>query len=273
MLKLRIISALVMVPLVIWGVLTLNNTEFAIALLLLIALAAWEWAGLVPLQHGLQRLLYIASVVLVLSVTWQFASQDLFVYGLLWLTLGWWLFALYWISYPGLIDAARTSTSWLKIILGWLLLASTWLALVVLHSRPDHGPYWVLFVMSLVWVADSGAYFSGRQWGRRKLAPQVSPGKTWAGVYGAVAACTVYTLIVSHFMDITEQAIPGFVLASLVTVLFSIAGDLIISLFKRHQNLKDSGHLIPGHGGLLDRVDSLLAAAPVFVLGLHWIDL
>ena len=152
-------------------------------------------------------------------------------------------------------------------------MVSTWLALVVLHSRPDQGPHWVLFLLVLVWVADSGAFFAGRQFGRTKLAPKVSPGKTWEGVFGALIACALFAFGYARFLELQGLALTGFILISLVTVLFSVAGDLLESLLKRQHGVKDSGTLIPGHGGILDRIDSLFAAAPIFLFGLRWIEL
>jgi phosphatidate cytidylyltransferase len=131
----------------------------------------------------------------------------------------------------------------------------------------------VLYVLVLVWVADSGAFFAGRQFGRNKLAPRVSPGKTWEGVIGALVACSLFAFGYAQFIDLQGSALTGFILVCLVTVLFSIAGDLLVSLMKRQQGVKDTGTLIPGHGGILDRIDSLLAAAPVFLLGIRWVEL
>ena len=270
MLKLRIISALVLAPLVIWSIFGLENSRFAVAMLIVVSMCAWEWSRFIPLHSILYRSVYTIAAILIIAITWQFASQPVFVNSLLWLALAWWLFALFWITQPGLFPHG-TAASVLKSLVGFLLIATCWLALVVLHGR--HGPWWVLFVLSLIWMADIGAYFSGRQWGKRKLAPSVSPGKTWAGVYGALAACGLYALIASWLFNLSGKDIPGFLLVCMLTVLFSIAGDLLESLLKRHQDMKDSGQLIPGHGGILDRVDSLLAAAPIFVLGLFWVEL
>jgi phosphatidate cytidylyltransferase len=271
-LKLRIISALILAPLVIWMIFGLDNSGFALAMLLVVLMCAWEWTRFIPVHRVLSRAAYLGSVTLMIAIVWHFAGQQYFVNGVLWIALGWWLFALFWISRPALITAGAAA-SVLKSTAGWLLIASCWLALVVLHGRAENGSYWVLFVLSLTWVADSGAYFAGRQWGDRKLAPQVSPGKTWAGVYGALAACGLYALLAGWFFNLAAKDLPGFLLVCLITVLFSIAGDLFESLMKRQQGMKDSGHLIPGHGGILDRVDSLLAAAPIFLLGLHWVEL
>ncbi len=271
MLKQRILSALVMVPLVVAAVLLLDNAWFALVMLVVVLLGAWEWGTLIPLHGTPARSLFMGATALLLVPVWHFASREAVVDALLYTALGWWLVALFWISRPG-----AGGQPWLAVVkacIGWLLLASTWLALVVLHARPDHGPWWVLFVLALVWVADSGAYFSGRRWGRRKLAPAVSPGKTWEGVYGALAVCTLYTVAAAWAFGMQGRDLAGFLLICLVTVLFSIAGDLFESLMKRQQGIKDSGTLIPGHGGILDRIDSLLAAVPIFTLGLRWVDL
>ncbi|MFQ5644517.1 MAG: phosphatidate cytidylyltransferase, partial [Thiogranum sp.] len=117
------------------------------------------------------------------------------------------------------------------------------------------------------------AFFAGRQFGRTRLAPNVSPGKTWEGVFGALVACILFAFGAAVFFDRHGLALSGFILVSLLTVLFSVVGDLLESLLKRQQGVKDSGTLIPGHGGILDRIDSLFAAAPVFLLGMRWIDL
>jgi phosphatidate cytidylyltransferase len=124
----------------------------------------------------------------------------------------------------------------------------------------------------LIAFADSGAYFGGRQWGKRKLAPAVSPGKTWEGVFSAFAASTLVALAAAWLFGLAGNLWPAFVVLSLVTVVFSILGDLTESMFKRQAGMKDSGTLLPGHGGVLDRIDSITAAAPVFVVGLWLAD-
>jgi phosphatidate cytidylyltransferase len=272
-LKQRFISALVGVPLVVLVVLKLDLSGFALVAALAMLLAAWEWGALIPLQHIAMRIAYLLLTLSCIAVTWSFAQSDVLVDFVLWSALAWWLFVLYWITRPALGGEATPVHTLAKALLGLGLMISTWLALVVLHSRPDHGPHWVLYVLVLVWVADSGAFFAGRQFGRNKLAPRVSPGKTWEGVLGALAACSLFAFGYARFIDLQGSALAGFVLVCLVTVLFSIAGDLLESLLKRQQGVKDSGTLIPGHGGILDRIDSLLAAAPVFLLGLRWVEL
>lgn len=273
MLRQRILSALVMVPLVVFAVLYLNQSLFAVLVGVLVMAAAWEWSALIPLQETVARYGYLALVFAVTAVAWYFAASDVFVNSVLWLAMGWWLFVLFWITRPDIGREVSSLHTKMKAILGLGLMVSTWLALVVVHSRPDQGPHWVLFVMVLVWVADSGAFFSGRAFGRNKLAPAVSPGKTWEGVFGALVACSIFAYAYARFLDLQGALLSSFVLVCVVTVLFSIVGDLLESLLKRQRGVKDSGTLIPGHGGILDRIDSLLAAAPVFLFGMRWIEL
>ncbi len=273
MLKQRFISALIGVPLVVLSVLYLDLTGFALVSALAILLAAWEWGALIPLQRVSARVAYLLVLLLFTAITWRFAQSEVLVDIVLWLALAWWLFVLYWITRPALGGETTLGHRVAKALLGVGIMLSTWLALVVLHSRPDQGSHWVLYVLVLVWVADSGAFFAGRQFGRNKLAPKVSPGKTWEGVFGALIACSLLAFAYARAIDLQGSALTGFMLVCLVTVLFSIAGDLLESLLKRQQGIKDSGTLIPGHGGVLDRIDSLLAAVPVFVLGLRWVGI
>lgn len=273
MLKQRIFSALILVPLVVIGVLFSNQSTFALLVILALLLAAWEWSALIPLQGRPIRVSYLVLTAALTAMAWYFAQSEAFVNSLLWLAMAWWLFVLFWITRPDIGREVNTLHVVGKALLGLGMLISTWLALVVLHGRPDQGAHWVLYVLVLVWVADSGAFFAGKTFGRNKLAPAVSPGKTWEGVFGALLACAVFAFGYAHFLGLKGAVFSSFILVCLVTVLFSIAGDLLESLLKRQRGIKDSGTLIPGHGGILDRIDSLLAAAPVFLFGLRWIEL
>jgi phosphatidate cytidylyltransferase len=153
---------------------------------------------------------------------------------------------------------------------GLLVLIPAWAGLVWIHQL-SRGPYLVLFLLVLIWIADSGAYFAGRRWGRRKLAPLVSPGKTREGAYGALAGGLLWGGVLAALYGVSVPQQGCLVLLCLLTVVASIVGDLYESLSKRERGVKDSGSLLPGHGGILDRIDSLTAAAPVFALGLHLI--
>jgi phosphatidate cytidylyltransferase len=135
------------------------------------------------------------------------------------------------------------------------------------------GPAWLFYALSLVWVADSGAYFAGKKFGKNKLAPNISPGKTREGLLGAVLSTSLYTLAASYYFELDRDRAVLLVLLSVIVTIISVSGDLYISFLKREAGLKDSGNILPGHGGMLDRVDSVLAAMPVFLLGFsRWID-
>ena len=151
---------------------------------------------------------------------------------------------------------------------GMLLLTGSWGALVGIHAMPAHGPKLVMFLFMLIWVADSGAYFSGRQWGSHKLAPVVSPGKTIEGVYGALAGAALCALALFYLGWLQGMTLLQLLILCMASVLVSVAGDLWESVLKRQQGVKDSGNLLPGHGGILDRIDSQIAAAPFFLAGL-----
>lgn len=271
MLKQRLITAAILIPLVIWGILKLPTPYLAVVLGLLIAQGGWEWGGLMKLSSTAKRAFYAITVVSSLLAAWFFAR------GVDWLALPllslfWWLLAMLWVwNYPG--TAMRWSATWRQFFIGLLILVPAWLAVVALHESGAQGPYWVLYLLTLIWVADSGAYFGGRRFGKHKLAPAVSPGKTWEGVVSALVACTIYAFIAATVFGLAGNQWPPFVVLSLVTVIFSILGDLTESMFKRHAGIKDSGTLLPGHGGVLDRIDSVTAAAPVFVVGLWLTDL
>ncbi len=155
--------------------------------------------------------------------------------------------------------------------IGVLVLVAPWAALVDLHRVPDLGPGLVLFLMILIWTADSMAYFVGRRWGRAKLAPAVSPGKTRVGVYGAVAGAIVCGWVFAWLLSLSVSETLLVLLLCGLAALISVVGDLYESLLKRRRGVKDSSNLLPGHGGLLDRIDSLTAAAPLFALGMTWV--
>lgn len=155
----------------------------------------------------------------------------------------------------------------LKLAAGTLAVLPAWAALVLLHANPDKGNLWLLTALTMVWAADSGAYFAGRAFGKHKLAPRVSPNKTIEGLLGGMVAGIVVACAFGWLAGLTVAHVPQLVLVSAVAVLASVLGDLFESLLKRHAGAKDSGAVIPGHGGVLDRIDGVLAALPVFALG------
>ena len=267
---LRVITALVLAPLTVAAILGLPTPDFALVFALVVLLAAWEWTALTGISSMPGRLAYIASTAVLLVLLWQIPLRDwsaylLFLPGIWWLGIVVFLFRVR--------DVERSvSIDWMLIPAGFLVLLGPWVAMVRLHDVADHGPVLVLFLMVLIWVADSAAFFVGRAWGRTKLAPRLSPGKTWAGVYGALAGAALCGVFLAWGLDSTGLSLLYTVLLCTVTASISVVGDLYESWLKRHRGIKDSGRLLPGHGGILDRIDSLTAAAPIFTLGILWLE-
>lgn len=265
MLKQRIITAVVLALGVITLVLMLPAAGFGLALLIVVLLAAWEWTRLAGLARSRDRLLYSGAILVLILGAWPLLGCSGVVVGLLVLMAISWMVALGWLwrytQHPDRHDSAGAIA-----VAGLIALTGPWVALVVLHSQ--FGPGYVLFLFLLVAAADSGAFFAGRRWGKHKLAPLISPGKTWEGVLGGGIATLGVGLSGAMFFGLANHWV-GFVVICLITVAFSIVGDLFESMIKRQRGLKDSGSLLPGHGGILDRVDSLTAAAPFFLLGLY----
>lgn len=292
MLKQRILTAIILIPLVLWGVFKLPPIWFAVSTGLVIGLAAWEWSRLMGLQKTILRILYVDVIVLLLIV-----AAVLPPIWVLFLGIIWWVCALFMIlkiarqqlqmeeisfgissgnSSVSRKDSNKiikySDTLLLKGIIGIAVLIPCWVGLDALcFSYPR--PVWLLLLFALVWLADTGAYFSGRFWGVHKLAPTISPGKTWEGVYGAITVTFIVTLCAVFYLHIGLLKGLMFVILAMITVLISILGDLFESLLKRQQGLKDSGHILPGHGGILDRIDSLTAAVPFFAAGLMMLGL
>ena len=272
MLKARLLSAAVMVPLVVAGVLYLPTDIFALILGLVMAAGLWEWSRLIPLHGMIARVVYITVVLLLIGLLWQVRPES-YLNPVLFAAVAWWLWVLYWVSRPQLGAQATPLTRSLKMAAGVLVMVPAWVALVVLHGNDTRGPLLVLIVLVMIWLADSGAYFAGRQWGRTKLAPLVSPGKTREGVYGGLLASLVFAAVAGGFYSHSFKWTLAFMVVSLLAMMFSVVGDLLESLMKRQSGIKDSGNIIPGHGGILDRIDSMVAAVPMFLVGLRWLNL
>jgi len=262
MLRQRVITALVLAPLALLVILWVSHEVSAAAMALLVLAAAWEWSAFVGLTRPSLRFAYVAFIALCVAAIWAMQANRGLVAAVLSVSLVWWLLALLWVT----LLAGRVN-SITATVAGALVLVPAWLALVQLHDR---APQLVLLLVLLVVAADVGAYFGGRRFGKHKLAPTVSPGKTWEGVAGGLVAALLMAAAGIYWFNFT--ALPFFALTALV-VFASIVGDLTESMFKRHAGLKDSGSLLPGHGGVLDRVDSVTAAAPFFLIGLERLGL
>lgn len=268
MLKQRLLTAAILVPLLILGILMLPAPYFAFVVAIFVIQGGWEWAGFLKQSSTRMRSVFTIIVALGLMFIWSLISSE----TMDWLVvpvigLFWWLAAMVFVlSYPKL--SFCWSSALIHFLIGLLVLSSTWMSVVGLHIYADQGPYLVLYMITLISLADTGAYFGGKKWGKRKLAPDVSPGKTWEGVFSALMVSTIFALIGADLFSFSGNQWLFFIVLSLVTAVFSILGDLNESMFKRHAGIKDSGQLLPGHGGILDRMDGVTAAAPVFVVGL-----
>lgn len=268
MLKQRIITALILAPLAVWGIWSFSSPLFALAMAVIISLGAWEWARLSGLQQRPGRTLYVALLAALMYGSYLLLQQDSWVLVLLVLALMWWTLALLTVlSYPH--SGALWQMAMSRGVAGIFILLPAWAAMAVLHR--DFGAGYVILLAMLVWGADAGAYFAGRLLGKHKLAPRVSPGKTWEGVLGGVVLALAVALVGNYWLQPSAGVIP-FLLLVVFTIAFSVLGDLVESLFKRVAGVKDSGGLLPGHGGVMDRIDSLTAAAPIFTLGLIWLS-
>jgi phosphatidate cytidylyltransferase len=258
MLKQRILTALVLAPLVLAGVFVLPVDQFHWFVLPVIALGGWEWANLSDLRQPLPRVAFGGAMAALLFLLLPWAPAPMLVLGLLF-----WCVALYWVvTYPA--TAVQWRSTLMRLGSGVLVLVPAGVALMVLKNS---GNQLLLLLLLLVWGADIGAYFAGRRWGRAKLAPQVSPGKTRAGLYGGVCCSLLIALGAALVWQLTPTQTLALLLVCLVTALASVLGDLAESMFKRQRGIKDSSALLPGHGGVLDRIDSITAAAPLFALG------
>ena len=255
----RVLSAIVMAALFIVAVFVLGETAFSVSIGAVMLLAGWEWARLAGFSAQTTRVAYAGMIGTLCYGVSIFALQQ----SVLYLAPLAWLLALVWvIRFPSQIGWQHRSV---RALFGAVILITSWSALVVLRQSPNF-VVWVLLLMGLIWGADSGAYFAGRAFGKRKLAVRVSPGKSWEGVIGGILLTQVGVVIFSYLQGASITGWSILAVAALITVFVSVLGDLSESLFKRYESLKDSSQLIPGHGGVMDRVDSLTAAAPIFVL-------
>lgn len=281
MLKQRIITALILAPAAISAIFYLPLMYFAALLVVIIGIGAWEWGPLMGFDTKTRRIGFVATTIVLIAGIWSVVSPDSlwinsaqlheYVSTLLWLAVAWWVFSAFLMfSYP------NASSFWSKHrsvrgVFGWLTLVPTWLAFMVIRTNnyqadSYHGAQLLMFLFLMVWSADVGAYFVGKAFGKNKLMPNVSPGKTFEGFFGGVAsACLLVAVAAYQLAWNNEQIITALLVTVLITTV-SVLGDLNESMFKRQAGVKDSGSILPGHGGILDRIDSLTATAPVFAL-------
>lgn len=291
MLLQRTITASILVPLVVLAIFQLPPEYFSLLLAVILLGAAWEWSSIIGLQTLSKKILFLLT--LIVPMLWL----HFWTYFLEWIAqlLDWpdvryysgaleWLViapVIFWILAMLLIRNAPTGLLNLKLrlrykaLIGWLIFLSAWMFLSRL--RAFYGAEMTLYLLILIWIADIAAYFAGKKFGKIQLAPEISPGKTIQGMYGALITCSIWSTVFIGYYAYRDgfnwMRISDFILLSIITVLISIYGDLFISVAKRQAGIKDTGSLLPGHGGILDRLDSLIAAIPFFYAGIVLIGL
>ncbi|WP_086982597.1 phosphatidate cytidylyltransferase [Vibrio aphrogenes] len=274
--KQRIITALILAPLVLWGVFELSIPFFIVALTAVALIGFWEWTQFVEPKSRVLSLIPSLMVVAASFVALPFdtASLSQVTESHVWVLIAgsvWWVIASgLALTYPKSMVLWQDK-KWLRHSFGMLSLIPFIWSVFLLRaedyaSLPYHGAKLVMFVCLLVWAADTGAYFSGKTFGKHKMAPNVSPNKTLEGLFGGVVLAMVVGWFASSLLSIHFSSIPVMLFTTFVTVVISVLGDLVESMLKRVSNIKDSSNIIPGHGGVLDRIDSLMAAFPVFAL-------
>ncbi|WP_242112212.1 phosphatidate cytidylyltransferase [Luteimonas aquatica] len=268
MTRTRVLAALLMAPVAILAILFLPTPWMAALAAIVFLLGLWEWLKLAEIGDTLQRtVLLVLNLMLMVLLLWASGSPLVLLQIATLVGVGWWVLSLLWLRFYDFASDHDTHARVFKLAAGTLATLPAWCALVLIHSGEPFGHRWLLTALMVVWAADSGAYFAGRQFGTLKLAPRISPNKTIEGLLGGLVAGVGVGLAAGWYAGATVAQLPQLALLCAVTVLFSVLGDLFESLLKRHVGAKDSGTLIPGHGGILDRIDGVLAALPVFLVG------
>ncbi|MGE5471477.1 MAG: phosphatidate cytidylyltransferase [Bacteroidota bacterium] len=266
MLKTRVITALVLVALLLPALFMLPQAAWAVLVAAFIGVAAWEWGALLGWSPNARRILGVFTALLCISLGWfnlqAIGAGEAFVPDAPWVLLIYSIAAAFWC----LVMPLWLRKKWALgggvagLLVGAVVLLPTWLAMVQLRTL---GPVVLLGIFALVWMADIAAYFSGKAFGKHKLAPAISPGKTWEGAIGAALGVLVYGLVIRLAAGLETPALPLWVLGLVGITAISIIGDLYESLLKRQAGIKDSSNVLPGHGGVLDRIDSLTSTLPV----------
>ena len=276
MTKSRLLAALIMAPIAILGVLFVPTPILAALSAVVFLAALWEWLKLAEVDDTLARAtLLLCNAAVMAALVWGSRSAQGGSFALLQLVVligvAWWLLAMLWMKHYHFAADHDSHARAFKLLAGTLAVIPAWCALGLIHASQPNGHQWLLLALFLVWAADSGAYFAGRHLGgklfKRRLAPRISPNKTIEGLLGGLLLALVVAIVGALLIGAAPAQLPAITAVALATVLFSVVGDLFESLLKRHAVAKDSGNVIPGHGGVLDRIDGVLAALPVFVLG------
>jgi len=284
MTRTRVAAALVLTPIAIAAMLLLPTPWLAALAAVLFLAGLWEWLRLAEIDDTLARsVLLAANLALMVAIVWGSRTPDgglSFVLLKLATVIGviWWLLAIVWLRSYDFASDHDTHARVFKLAAGTLAVIPAWCALAWLHAEPSAGRHfppighrWLFVALAIVWAADSAAYFAGRHFGKHKLSPRISPNKTIEGMVGGIVAGVAVAVAFAPLADAPLARLPAVAVAAFFAVLASVVGDLFESLLKRHVGAKDSGDLIPGHGGILDRIDGVLAALPVSALAKAWL--
>lgn len=269
MLKTRVVTALILLPLMLLAIGYLPPSVFALLIGLIVLAASWEWSAMVGFSHFISRIFYMIVILLGLLFV---AHLSLF-YVMAGAVLMWLWIAAGILSYQKGGKGAFFQLPFVRAFTGFVILVSCYRAITVLQNKLFFGPAWLIFVLFAIMAMDVGAYFSGRLWGKSPLASRVSPKKTWAGFIGGMIFSAIVIAIGALFFNFSWRAYALVFCVTILSALFSVIGDLGVSLVKRISGVKDSGNIVPGHGGVFDRLDSVAAATVVFALAAIWLGL
>jgi phosphatidate cytidylyltransferase len=263
-LRARVLTALVLAVVLVGVVLGLPEWATLLLVGAAVLAGAWEWSALLAPSGAAPRWAYVAVVAAALGGAWLYTRESSALRAFLLVAAAWWVVAFGWLAL-----APQQVRGWSAGVAGLFALVPAGVALAQIRLAPDIGAALTLFTVVLIVAADTGAFFAGRSFGRVRLAPRVSPGKTWEGVLGGLALAGLVGWGGAAWFGVP---VAPMLLVCLVAAAFSVVGDLTESMLKRHAGVKDSGSLFPGHGGVLDRIDSVTSGAPVLLLGLLQIE-
>ena len=267
MLYQRILTAIPLAAFVGWIIFFQPTAIFFYFLLFIILISGYEWARLAGVKNFSLRIVFACMMTFTVWGVQQYVPDS--VRWMIYVAVLWWVIITIYLKFAK-PKAESSDLKVDKLFIAFIVLPAAAFAMHQIHAMAQ-GADWLFYALSLVWVADIGAYFSGKKFGKNKLAPHISPGKTKEGLVGAVIATSIYTLLASYYFELATETAALLVLLSIILTIISVTGDLYISFLKREAGLKDSGNILPGHGGILDRIDSVLAAMPVFLIGFNWL--